>query len=317
MKKYKYLFVLLAINILCFTNNNNNNMTTNIIVTVTNKQGKNLLNGIIQVTLAIRNNTNQDISVLLPYPNPNGFSFDSQSSILKKKFAESELIERTVPLKISSGKTYEADYFLNRYFYFINEGQAKISYVLYTTVEKDFEPTPVVYNGNFSIELQNASEEELRKQFLYYSNNLKSDNRKIRMEATEALSFVDNPLCIDYIHPMLSIENLEIAGINALCRFNTEQVQKLILEMLSHKESGVVSAAIVALQTLNVPIPRIKFIDMLSSQNASIRLIGLENLELNPDIHDKIHIYPLLKDFNPIIVEKAKKYYSLLQELKN
>ena len=320
MKKYIISLLLLLINISGFTQNNNikiNNMTNDVEIVVFNKSQKNWVSGIIPVNFLIKNNTKHEISLLLPYPNPMGLSFDTQSSVLEKKPQEDLMIDvRVVPTEISSGETYEIVYFLNRYFNFVSEGEFEIFYSLETMIDiEDSESSTRVYEGKFSIELQNpSSNEELKEQYSYYSNHLKSDDEKLRKEAAEALSFIDNPLCIDYIIPMLSIENLETTGIEALSRFNTSEPQQLILNMLSHREFFVVSTAIAALNSMNVQIPRTKFINMLSSENGSIVFIGLENLALTPDVDDKEYIIPLLKHYDPIIAEEAKKYHSLLNK---
>jgi len=290
-------------------------MINDVEITVFNKSEKNWVGGVVPVNFLIKNNTKHKIFLLLPYPNLTGLSFDTQSVVLKKKPQEDLIIdERIIPTKISSGETYEIVYFLNRYFNVASEGEFEISYSLKTMIGmENSEWSNRVYEGKFLIELKNPpSNEELEEQYSYYSNQLKSDDKKLREEAAEALSFIDNPLCIDYIVPMLSIQNLETTGIEALARFNTGETQQLISDMLSHRESFVVLTAIAALESMNVQIPRIKFIDMLSSENGSIVFIGLENLALTPDVDDKEYIIPLLEDPDPVIAEEAKKYYSLL-----
>jgi len=328
MKKCITSLLLITISIGGFTKNNNitiNNMINDIEIVVLNKSEKNWVGGIFPVSLIIKNNTGQAISLPLLYPNPAELSFDTPSP-LEKKLQEDIIIDaRIVPTTISPGETYEIVYFLNRYFNFVNEGKFEISYSLKTTIDMEgSKSTKGVYEGTFFIELKNpSSNEELEKQYAYYSNQLKSGDNKRRKEAVEALSFIDNPLCIDYIIPMLSIEDLEITGIEILSRFNTAKIQELISGMLSHEDFFVVSAAITALGTMNVQIPRIKFINMLSSGDPTIIWTGLENLSLNPDVNDKEPIILLLEelqkdsfllDFYSSVIEKAKEYYSLLTD---
>jgi len=178
----------------------------------------------------------------------------------------------------------------------------------------DSTPLSMIYNGDFLVKISYSTEDQLSEQFSCYSTQLKSNDIKEKMEAAEALSFIDSPLCIDYVIPMLSIENLEVLGINTLSRFNIDKVRKLIMGMLSHNESEVVSAAINALDSMKVQIPRIKFLDMLSSNNASIRFIGLENLELTPNVNDKNYIIPLFQDLDSIVAKKAKEYNQLISK---
>ncbi|KFF23417.1 HEAT repeat domain-containing protein [Chryseobacterium vrystaatense] len=310
------IFILLLINMQCVAQNSNN-MKDNINVTFSGGQEKNIINGIIPAILTIKNNTNKEIFVLLFYPNPNDISFDCQQPFVEKKNRGWNLSEENIPIKIQSGETYKNVYFLGRYFKFLKDGKFDIIYDLELSAGTgNTQSESISYKGNFPIQISSGSNEELKKQLSYYSENLKSDNRKIKEESAEALSFVENPLSVDYITPMLSIENLETKGIDALSKFNTPQNQKLISKMLSHRESDVVSKAIEALHKMKVEIPRKEFISMLASENTDIVFLGLENLEKNPNKNDMGLVKPVLNSLNDTVAEKAKGYYDLLEKMK-
>ncbi|HEX8575148.1 MAG TPA: hypothetical protein VF677_02535 [Flavobacterium sp.] len=189
----KVLIIFLFINLQCTSQNKiKMSNSNNIQVSISAGQGKNMLNGTVTAVLTITNNTHQDISILLFYPNPSDLSFNSQSSLVKMKESVWNESERSVPIKISSGRSYQITYFLNRYFDFLKEGVVKINYSLelFISIEGSL-PKNSTYNGEFNIKIDKGSKDEIQKQFLYYQTNLKSENRKIKSEAEEALIYLN------------------------------------------------------------------------------------------------------------------------------
>lgn len=167
------------------------NNNTAINVSMTQGHGKNLLNGVVSSILTITNNSSQNISILLFYPNPNDLYFKSQSSLVKMKDRQWNDSERSIPIKIPSGKSYQVTYFLNRYFNFLEEGEVNINYTLDLFVATDDgSPKSTAYNGMFNIKINKGSKEEIGEQLLNYQANLKSENLKIKMEAKEALLYL-------------------------------------------------------------------------------------------------------------------------------
>lgn len=270
--------------------------------------------GIVPVVLEVKNEMPYEVSVLLPYPNPNNLMF--QSSNLSKKEVKEDIIERTAPIYIAAGETYRVTYFLNRYFFLNREGTFDINYQLNTTIDRsDAAAKGCYFEGTFTIHIRKTSSDKLKKQYAFYAERLTAPDRKIQLEAGEALSFLDTSLCIEYVIPMLSISNLEIPGIEALSRFKTAKTENAILKMLSHTSSAVVSAAICALESMQIVIERRYFLQMLSSPNASIRHIGLEYLSKNPDKKDLLLIEPLCDDLNITVATKAQNYYLILDAM--
>ncbi|PIF46646.1 hypothetical protein CLU96_3684 [Chryseobacterium sp. 52] len=185
------ILVILFINVKCISQNNNKR-NNNINVSIAGNHRENLLNGLVSSILTISNNTSQDINILLFYPNPNDLSFESKSSLVKMKDRQWNDNERSVPIKISSGKSYQITYFLNRYFTFLAEGNIKINYTLeLLTSTEGNPPKSNSYKGEFDITVINDSKEGVAKQTSYYQSNLKSDDRKIKMESEEALFYLN------------------------------------------------------------------------------------------------------------------------------
>ena len=270
--------------------------------------------GIVPVVFEIKNEMPYEISVLLPYPNPNNLQFSSAH--LKIKELKREIVERSAPVYIAAGDAYRVTYFLNRYFFLNREGTFEIGYKLNTTiVSPDMAADGYHFEGNYTIHLHKASSDELKKQYAFYSEQLTSPDQQTRMEAGEALSFLDTSLCIEYVIPMLSVDNLEISGIEALSRFKTAKAEAAILKMLSHTSSAVVSAAIRTLELMQAVIERQYFLQMLSSANASIRHIGLEYLSKEPDKNDLPFVETLCNDLNAVVAAKAQTYCSVLDHL--
>lgn len=190
MKNVLIIFILF-INAQC-ASQNNMTMNNNINVSITPDHGINLLNGVVSSTLMVTNNSNQDISILLFYPNPNDLSFTCKSSLVKTKDRQWNDSERSVPIKISSGKSYQVKYFLNRYFTFLGEGEVNINYTLDLFVAiHGGSPKSTAYNGMFTVKIKKGSKDELEEQFLNFQTNLKSENKELKMEAEEALLYLD------------------------------------------------------------------------------------------------------------------------------
>jgi hypothetical protein len=300
-----------------------------IEVKVYAKSVDNLIGGIVPVNLVIENNTKREIITSMAYPDPSDLRFSSESFNVKNIYEERFMIdERAALFTIPPGESVKFVFFLNRYFDFVRTGIADISYtfVLHTSTKKKSKRESHEYSGKVVLRLQNpSSDEELKKQYQYYSDNLKSNDRQQRNEAAEALSFVTNPLCFDYIVPMLSIDGLEQKGIRALSRFNTNESQQLILGMLSHRSFFVVQTAIQTLHSMGVEIPRAYYVKMLSSTELSVIWVGLEYLSKNPDVSDEEHIVSLINElqkdpslagYHSQAIEEAQQYLSTLKKLK-
>ena len=186
------IIIILLINTQCVAQNTNN-MKDNINVTFSSGQEKNIIDGIIPVILTIENNTDQEISILLYYPNPNDLSFDCQQVSVKKKERGWNFSQRSAPIKIPMGETYKITYFLGRYFNFLKVGEVKISYNLnLNVITQNSKSENILYEGSFPIQIGNGTNEELKKQISYYRINLKSKDRKIKIEAEEALFYLNS-----------------------------------------------------------------------------------------------------------------------------
>lgn len=310
MKEYLFLIIILLFNLQIIAQNPNQ-MFNPVTVNITAGKPSFPVEGVAPVILEVKNETAYEISVLLPYPNPNNLTFHSLH--LNRKKTTTEPIERTAPTYIAAGETYREIYYLNRYFFLKREGSFEINYQLDITIEQ---PNTAIdgyhFEGSFVIQIVKKPTEDLKKQYAFYAEHLTSSDPHTREKAGEALSFLDTPLCIEYVIPMLSVSNLEIPGIKALSRFKTARTEKAILGMLSHTSSAVVSEAIQALESMQVTIERRYFLQMLSSTNASIRYTGLLQLEKKPDKNDRPLIEPLCNDLNTAVASKAKSYFSIL-----
>jgi hypothetical protein len=287
-------------------------------VTISGAGERDLLRAPVQAIVAIKNISEHRIQILLPYPNPNNLSFECKSvGLAIKKQVERDVIERTVPINIDPQESYTAVYYLNRYLSFQRSGDATVSYrleLLLTTNAGTDEAhhKTVQVTGEFTVYLIEPNEEELRNELAKYAAKLDSSNRQVRSEAAEALGFLDTPVCVDYVARMLSVDNLEVMGIRALGRFPSAKTSALIIGMLSHKESAVVSAALDVINAQNIRLPRQRIQSLLTSDNASIRLLALEWLVARPDQADRESVSRLLNDVNAVVREKAATYIEKL-----
>ena len=88
---------------------------------------------------------------------------------------------------------------------------------------------------------------------------------------------------------------------------------KLIADMLSHKESGVVAVALHEIDARKLEVPRDDVRALLASDNASVRWTALDWLSRHPDPSDRPALKPLLADPNGPVAELARRYRDTLK----
>jgi hypothetical protein len=268
-----------------------------------------LLRGPIPAVVTVRNASAAPVEVLLPYPNPNHLSFDCPTAKRKEVQPASE---RTIPIDVAPGATYTATYFLNRYLAFDAPGQARVSYHLDAFVTAGGAGADQVAQGQLVVDLIEGTKAALEEELSNHAVGLKSKDRQKKAEAAEALAFLETPLALEYQARMLGIENLETMGIQALGRSSSPQAQQLIVGMLTHRESGVVGAALAEIDRLHLALPREKVWPLLVSDNPSIRWTAVDWMAAHPDPRDRAHVTPLLSDPNPGVRDRAKAYLATL-----
>jgi hypothetical protein len=278
-----------------------------------------LLDGPVAATVEVSNVSADTIEISLPYPNPNNLTFSCLTEgFATQKQVKLQEIERTIPIRIMPGANYSSVYYLNRYFAFHKSGDVRISYQLRALVSSKIGTAQAIheqasFTGQFQIKLIEGSQHDLQTQMASFSGRLKSTDRQEKMEAAEALAFLDTPLSVEYIVPMPSIDNLEIIGIEALSRHPSEKSYDLIIGMLSHRDSAVVAAALNSLDRLRVPIARNDIYKLLGSENANNRWLALDWLSKRPAKQDLPLMVPLVKDQNDAVRDMAKRYVEVIR----
>lgn len=294
------------------------NMTNQaVLITVSGPRAPVDRRGPIPAVVAIRNASTGPVELLLPYPNPNHLRFESTSATRKE--VEHQEVERTVPVSIAPGNTFISTYFLNRYLAFGAPGIARVIYHLdvYTTLNAGSPAASggeIVSEGDFTVELIEGTEEALKGELSNHAVGLRSGDRRIKMEAAEALAFLDTPLALEYQARMLTIDNLEVIGIQALGRSSSPRAHQLIVGMLSHPDSMVVAAALAEIDSRRIALPREKVHALLSSDNPNIRWTAVDWMAAHPDTRDRAVVSPLLGDPNAEVRSRAKEYLTSLPE---
>jgi hypothetical protein len=294
-------------------------MSKTISVSVSSPEEQVLLHGPIPAVVTVANNSSNAVSILLPYPNPNNLKLEGrpQSSLVQKPIEYLEN-DRSVAIRINPGEGYTLRYFLNRYFKIIRPGTITISYRLIiplSVLGAGQRWTDTEFEGTFQVVIVDDSEDTLRASLAQYASKLRGADIQTRMEAAEALAFLDTPISVDYIEPMLAIEGYETTGIRSLARFPSPKTFSLIIGMLSHGDSAVVATALETINRLNIPVQRLKIQRLLASENPNIRLASLEWLAGHPDKGDLTFIVPLLHDSNRSVHDRAKSYVDRLREM--
>lgn len=293
-------------------------MNDKISVNVTGSEKPSFLHGPVKAIVTVNNISLNPVQILLPYPNPNYLSFGCKSEkFAKQKIVEQENIERTVPIAINPGESYTVTYYLNRYLSFQKQGETTVSYRLETLVTTELGNEEIhedaVFEGEFAVKLIQGTERDLQQELAMYAGKLNASNQQMKMESAEALAFLDIPLSLDYVARMLSIENLEIIGIRALGRHQSTRTRDLIVEMLSHRDSTVVAAALEEINRREIHVPRQEIRNLLVSENPNIRWVALDWLTHRPEQSDLQYLNPLLEDENNNVRNLANSYAESLK----
>jgi hypothetical protein len=287
-----------------------------ITATIRSSERPSYVHGPVPVTIMVTNISGAPISIQLAYPVSGNIAFECGNADIATSRPVERGTLRTVPIAIAPGRNYTATYYLNRYFRFHAAGHAIFAWHLTVPFKQGDSPTVTPeFQGSFPVELVLPPEQELRAELARYSKELRSSDPRARMEAAEALAFLDTPISVEYVAPMLSIEGLEITGIQALARFPSPRTYALITGMLSHKDSSVVGSALEEITRLNIPIERTGIRQLLASPNANTRWLAVKWLSNHPDPEDLASVRPLLRDGNSAVRELAKSYADALSKL--
>jgi hypothetical protein len=278
--------------------------------------GPHLYGGPVPVTTVVQNAGPDAASVLLPYPNPNNLSFRCASrDWAQTKPVQEDPIERTAPLVVPPGGTVTRTYFLNRYLRFLRPGTAECSYSLRMLVTRKGAQQSAnheTFAGTFTVQLDPASDDQLRAEMARYAARLDNPDRQTKAEAAEALAFLDTPLVVPFLMRMLRIDNLEAIGIHALGRHPSEESFRAIAAMLGHPDSAVVSAALEEIDRHQIQIPRRDIQKLLASENPAIVWAALGWLANHPSREDLPLLAPMLNSPNVPLRERAHAYRQLL-----
>lgn len=275
----------------------------------------------VPAQLTLVNTGTTPVAVLLPYPNPNNLRIACLTpDVATPKTVEPQEIERAAPLTIAPGQRLDQTHYLNRYCAFKQAGRARFAYALSATAG----PAPggwktpttagqVRFQGEFEVTLTEPSGTSLTDALDHYRRQLQQPERQRRIEAAEALAFLDTPASVPYIASLLEVENLEITGIEALGRHPMPDSARAIARMLGHRESGVVEAALATLDRMGVPPARAQVQALLRAENDHIRWVALDWLSRRPDKQDLPLLSVVVRDANEAVRTSAQRYAQALQ----
>lgn len=293
------------------------NMNGAITATLQSSERQSYLHGPVPVTVTVSNVSTAPLSILLAYPVPETLRFESDNlEIAAQKRVAVGAMARTAPIDIAPGAQYTATYYLNRYFEFRAAGLAIIDWHLTIPFTQGDNPTATPeFQGSFRVELVLPREPELRDKLAHYAMALQSPDLRTKMQAAEALAFLDTEISSDYVLSMLGIDNLEIIGIHALGRNTSRQHDARIVQMLSHRDSGVVGAALEEIDRHRVPVPRSTVQLLLSAENPNTQWLALGWLAQRPRAEDLPLLSPLVASPNDAVRDRATAYERLLKTL--
>jgi hypothetical protein len=291
------------------------NMSTPIDVTVRGSDRPSFLHGPVPVTITVRNVSAEPVSILLAYPVAEGLRFESRSpSIAAPKGVASQTMTRTVPIRLASNAQHSAVYYLNRYLDFRAAGTATIAWRIIVPVTTPSGSTTMPeYEGTLHIELVIPREEQIRDELNRFRLQLHDKDRQIKSQATEALAFLDTELSAEYVVDMLSIDNLQVIGIHALGRSSSRKYDSRVLQMLSHKDSEVVAAALEYIDAHRIPLPRSNVQRLLAADNPNVQWRAIGWLAQRPNVEDLPLVSPLMESSNQAVRQRATSYIQALK----
>ena len=278
-----------------------------------------LLGGPVAVSLTIANPAATNVSISLPYPNPNNLSFRCLvPDFALEKTVDQDEIERTAPTRIPPRGSTTSTYYLNRYFSFRKPGKAEFAYQLTVRTSPDGQKlTSRTFEGKFLVNLVEASDDQIRRELNSFAVHLPDRDPRLRAEAGEALAFVETPLAVPYLLPMLQIDGLEVAGVHALAHHKSAEAQRALVAALSNPQSSVVEAVFQETDRLKIDLPRQKVQALLASRNDGIQWLALNWLSARPDRDDLPFVSPLLDSHGEGVRKKAKVYLESLNQPKS
>ena len=287
-------------------------------VTLRGSEKPSYLHGPVPVVVTIANVSGTQLSIQLAYPVPEVLRFRCRNLDVGAPRPVSErTMAQSVPIAIAPGGSHTATYYLNRYFNFKAPGRAVIDWQVVVPVKQARSPTSSLeFHGSFPIELVTATDQQLRDELAQYSEALHSPKRQARNEAAEALAFLDTPLSAEYVVPMLGIEDLEIIGIHALGRNPSRRFDDRIVQMLSHRDSTVVGAALEEIDRHRINVDRSVIQHLLASGNPNIQWLALGWLAEHPSREDLRLLPPLVASPNQAVRERAQSYEKSLGGVK-
>ncbi len=294
-------------------------MSPTITVNTTSPQSQ-PFGGPVAVRFTIANGSAEAIDILLPYPNPNNLAFRCETpNFAEPKIVEREEVERTAPITILAGSLYTRTYYLGRYFKFKAPGKAIFNFELRMPFWSENRPetsNEELFKGSFEVQLAPVSGDQLRNELATIATHLQDKDRTRKLEAGEALAFVESPQVVAHLLMMLRVDGLEVAGIHALALHRSAETDRAITSALGNRDSAVVAAALEEIDRLKIGVPRANVQKLLMSDNPGIQWLALEWLSRKPDRQDLPMLIPLAQGGKEGIREKASEYMRKLDALK-
>ncbi len=220
-----------------------------------------------------------------------------------------------VPTKLKNGESYEAVVYLNRYLSFPEPGTYRIKWHMegmeVRTLDEANKPVRgslrrISFDGQFIVSLGQVDEMTLAKELDKVSQRLQDKDPQKRLEAVQALSFLNSPLSIKYLAKALNVKGSEPDVIRAIARFDTAEATKLIESVIPSDDSYIVGAALDVLRQRRVCVSRDKLESLLQSRNGQVRLLTVSYLRSVGNATHVDLLRPLLKDQNGALTNEVK-----------
>ncbi len=272
-----------------------------------------LLGGPMPVVVTVTNGSTRPIEIDLAYPN-----------LLYLRFTSASATARDVPVppSVLGGDTHVAPgahatvtYYVNRYLRFDAPGEVRVGYRLVVPVRpsEDDPGGDLAASGELAYTISKADDDALREQLSNAAVGLKSADDHVKAESAEALAFLETPLAAEYQARMVTIDHLEVMGIQALGRSSSTAARALVVEVLGKGDADANDAAFEVLDRMGDALPRERVLRRLADADARVRETALALLRRHPDPRDRPALERVLDDPSTSVREQARAYAESLR----
>lgn len=304
---------------------NSSTKSQSVNATIRPERDRFFFGGPVGMVISLQNVSGLDLLIDFSYPELLGLKLHARGtepdSVIERP-AEFRPSAYQTLTKMQAGTSTDLTVYLNRYFLFRMAGNYEIKCLLrVNSFEMDKAGNPILsskrtdsFKSQFTVALAKGDDVELERELQALALHLLSDEKRKRMEAIEAVAFLDSVVSVKYLAKALTIPEGRIPAIRALARVDTPESQQLLKSAVFDSDSGAVQVALEALASRNILLDLKQIEHLLRSPSPNTKYFTIVYLsKIGRPLHGPL-LAPLLNDPDPVIQEAAKKCMDQLEK---